>query len=125
MSNIPKDLMKQDVSGLIIDWGVTCTIARFSGAPNAAGKMSGAFASVSTQLLWIQPYDKRRSKGSVRDTFGLVDETTHECFWRFSGFDMTPNDRIARAGEVFVYDVLSTEQPEIYRHAWLKLTARS
>lgn len=125
MATIPKAVLKQDLSGLIIDWGVSGKVSRFSGAKNAAGKMSGAFVSVSTQTLWIQPYDKRRNKGSIRDTFGLVDETTHECFWSFSGYDMLPNDRITVAGEVYMYDVLSSDQPENYRHAWLKLTARS
>lgn len=122
---IPKALLKQDLSGLVIDWGVSAKISRFSGALNAAGQMSGAFVSVSTQTLWIQPYDRRRSKGSTRDSFGLVDETSHECFWDFDGFEMMPEDRISVSGQIYSYDVLSEDQPENYRHAWLKLTARS
>lgn len=125
MATIPKSVMKQDVSGLVMDWGVSAKISRFSGAANLAGKMSGAFVSVSTQTLWIQPYARRKGSGSVRDTFGLVVETTHECFWDFNGFDMVPEDKISVAGEIYMYDVLSSDQPENYRHAWLKLTARS
>lgn len=119
-------MMKQDVSGLVQDWGVSCRISRFSGSENAAGKMSGAFVSVSTQTIFIQPYDRRRSKGAgTRDDWGLLDETTHEAFWHFSGYAMQPEDRLAVSGQSYVYDVLSTDQPQIYRHAWLKVTARS
>jgi hypothetical protein len=123
--SIPKAIMKQDLSGLIVDWGVTARIARFSGSANAAGKMSGTFVSVATQIMWIQPYAKRRNKGSVRDDFGLVDENYYECFWPFNGFEMMPNDEVAVPGLTYVYDTLSDDQPENYRHAWLKLTART
>lgn len=123
--SIPKGAMKMDVSALIVDWGVSTRVQRFSGADNAAGRMSGAFVSVSTQVVWIQPYDKRRSKGSTRSDMGLDDDTTHEAFWRFSGYAMQPEDRLIVSGQTYQYDVLSTDQPENFRHGWLKLTVRT
>lgn len=122
--SIPKALMKQDVSALIVDWGVSARVQRFAGSDNASGRMSGAFASVSTQTVWIQPYDKRRKSGGTRDDLGTIDETSHEMFWRFSGYDILPEDQLIVSGETYQYDVLSTDQPENFRHAWLKLTAR-
>jgi hypothetical protein len=117
--------MKMDVSALIVDWGVTARVQRFSGSDNAAGKMSGSYVSVATQVVWIQPYDRRKSAGSTRSDIGLVDDTTHEMFWRFSGTAMQPEDRLIVSGQTYQYDVLSVDQPENYRHAWVKITARS
>ncbi len=123
---IPKTLMKMDVSALIIDWGVSARVQRFSGADNAAGKFSGAFVSTATQVVWIQPYARRRSKGAgTRDDFGLLDENMHEMFWSFDGVAMKPEDRLIVSGQVYQYDVLTVDQPENYRHAWVKLTART
>ena len=115
-----------DVSALIVDWGVSARVQRFNGSENLSGRMSGSFVSVATQVIWLQPYDKRRNRGAgTRGDAGIIDDTTHEAFWRYSGYEMEPEDRLIVAGETYQYDVLTADRPENYRHAWIKLTERA
>lgn len=117
--------MKQDMSGLVMDWGVSSSIRRKTVTRNAAGQVSASFASVGTDLLWIQPYS-RASRGQVnRIDPGILDKTTHECFQRFNGYGMQAEDQILVSGDTYVYDVLSVNILQTHRYLLLQQVKRS
>lgn len=118
-------LMKQDVSGLIVDWGVSCSIRRQGTTLNTAGQLSAARASVATETLWIQPVDSRAFRlGEVIEA-GLKDEMYFEYWEHFSGYAMQAGDQILETGTSFVYDVLAVQILSTHRHGFLKQVKRS
>lgn len=114
--------MKLDFSGLISDWGVTCTITRLSASLNSAGHMSGAFVTVGTDLMYVQPINTDKA---MRDNPGIMDTHTHNAYQRFAGTALQAEDRIAVPGDVYVYDVVHAEVQDNHRIATLRQTKRS
>ncbi len=103
--NVPD--MKLDVSALIGNWGKRCTVSRLSISQNAAGRMSGTYASVASGTFIIEPYSKKgRGGGGGRADPGFLDETSHVIFGRY-GVNVQAEDRVFASGESFFYDVLN------------------
>src|SRR5258708_5140614 len=102
--------MRQDMSALVTDWGVTCTIKRKSSASrNAAGQVSASFSTVGTDTMWIQPWTTRGLKEAGIKDMGIIDKSTHQAFVHYSGTDVQTEDQITAAGETYAYDVLSSQ----------------
>lgn len=117
--------MKQDISGLIVDWGVACSIRRQGTTLNTAGQISAARTSVATETLWIQPVDSRAFRlGAVIEP-GLKDEMYFEYWEHFSGYAMQAGDQILESGGVYVYDVLAVQILQTHRHGFIKQVKRS
>lgn len=116
--------MRQDMSALVVDWGVTCSIRRRGQTRNTAGQVSSPFASVGTELLWIQPVDSRVYKLGEVGAAGIVDGMYFEFFEHQAGFAMQAGDQIAKSGDTYVYDVLSTQILDNHRHGFLKQVKR-
>lgn len=118
-------LMKQDMSGLIVDWGTSATIFRKGTTKNAAGQVSASFATVGVDVLWIQPVD---SKMFVMDGImdpGIKDKSDFMCFQKFSGTAMLAEDRLTVAGDSYAYDVISSQIVSTHRLSFLKQVKRS
>lgn len=114
--------MREDVSGLIADWGVTCTVTRFDKTLNASGRYSGTFATLTSMVMWIQPKSMTEED---RETAGIIDATTHELFEWYDGPELREEDRVLPSGDTYEYDVLGASVFETHRHAWLKRVKRS
>lgn len=118
-------VMKQDMSGLITDWGVSCSIRRRTQTRNTAGQISAAFASVATETMWIQPVDSRVYRmGAVEDP-GLKDGMYFEYYERFSGYAIQAGDQILASGVVYVYDVLAVQVLSNFKHGFLHQVKRA
>ncbi len=122
---IPFAAMRQDMSALILDWGVSCSIRRQSQSFNTAGQISAAHVSVATELLWIQPSDGRAMRDGLVKEPGLEDEMYFEYFERFSGYAMQVGDQILASGTSYVYDVLAEQVLDNHRHGFIKQIKRS
>ncbi len=122
----PLTEMRQDMSALIIDWGVTCTIKRKSSSSrNAAGQVSAAFSTVGTETMWIQPIDAASmNKSGIKDP-GIIDNTTHQAFARYAGSETQNQDQILAAGDTYAYDVLSSQLLSTHRVIFLQKVKRS
>lgn len=118
-------LMRQDISGLITDWGVTASIRRKAVTRNAAGQVSASFASVGTETLWIQPLEAHMYGGDTRIEAGILDKMTHQGYEKFSGYAMQAEDQILVAGDTYVYDVLAVQLLQTHRHVFLRQVKRS
>ncbi len=117
--------MRQDMSGLIVDWGVSSSIRRKTVSRNNAGQVSGTFTSVGTELLWIEPIEGERYNLLNRIDAGILDKMTHQCFERFSGFAMQAEDQILVSGDSYVYDVVAVQILQTHRHLFLQQVKRS
>lgn len=117
--------MRQDISGLIVDWGVSSSIRRKTVTRNNAGQVSTAFTSVGTELLWVQPAEADSYGGVTRAEAGILDKMTHQCYERFSGFAVQAEDQILVAGDTYVYDVLAVQLLQTHRHIFLQQVKRS
>lgn len=117
--------MRQDMSALILDWGVSCSIKRQSQTLNSAGQMSAAHVSVATERLWIQPVDQRGFRMGIVEEPGLKDQMDFVFFERFSGYAMEAGDQILASGTSYVYDVLAVQTLENHRYGFLKQVKRS
>lgn len=118
-------VMRQDMSGLITDWGVSSSIRRKAETLNAAGQVSASFASVGTELLWIQPLEAQSYGIANRIDPGILDKMTHQCYERFSGYAMQAEDQILVSGDTYVYDVLAVQVLQTHRHIFLQQVKRS
>lgn len=120
-------LMRQDMSGLITDWGVSSSIRRKTVTRNTAGQVSASFVSVGTELMWIQPFEGQsdgRNVGTRLDA-GIIDKMTHQCYERFSGYALQAEDQILVSGDTYVYDVLAVQVLHTHRHIFLQQVKRS
>lgn len=117
--------MRRDMSGLIVDWGVTASIRRKSATRNAAGQVSASFASVGTEKLWIQPIEGDRFNILNRIDAGILDRMTHQAYERYSGYAMQAEDQILQSGDTYVYDVLAVQLLDTHRHLFLQQVKRS
>ncbi len=117
--------MKQDMSALIIDWGVSCSIRRLGTGRTSAGQVSVLFSSVATETLWIQPIAGMKRSFVGRVDPGIIDKTTHVIFERYSGYAMQVEDEILPAGESYVYDVLSSATIQTHRYLFAQQVKRS
>lgn len=117
--------MRQDMSGLIIDWGVVSSIRRKTPNRNSAGQVSGSFASVGTETLWVQPLEAQSYGIANRIDPGILDKMTHQCYEKFSGFAMQAEDQILVSGDSYVYDVLAVQVLQTHRHIFLQQVKRS
>ena len=119
--------MRQDMSGLINDWGSICVVKRRNQAiRNAAGMVSAPFSTVGSDTMWIQPISSTRAifQSGVKE-FGILDKTTHMCFSRFAGPSVQNSDQITAAGETYAYDVLSSQLLSTHRLIYLQQVKRS
>jgi hypothetical protein len=127
MANAPPLTQMRAQFNSLIDagWGKNFILTRFSGSPNAAGHLSGSFATVSLfsgERIWIQALAGRSSI----DTKNLDAETTHLAFQKISGATaLIPKDRVLPSGATYVYDVINTEVFETHRMSQLKQDLRS
>lgn len=124
---IPKATMRQDISGLIMDWGVTASIRRKTPTRNAAGQVSASFTSVGTETLWIQPFEGQSDGRNVGDRFepGIIDKMTHQAYERYGGYATQAEDQILQSGDTYVYDVLAVQILDTHRHLFLQQVKRS
>ena len=118
---IPLSGMKLHISGLIQDWGVTCAITRVSGTKTAAGRFSGTFVSLASQVLWIQPMDGKLR----RDNPGIDASIDAIAYRRFSGTAIKPEDRVLPAGESAPYDVVSVLDLQNHKQVMLRKVGRA
>lgn len=117
--------MRQDMSGLIQDWGVSSSIRRKTETRNSAGQISASFTSVATETLWIQPIEGERYNLLNRIDAGILDRMTHQCYERFSGYAMQAEDQILVSGDTYVYDVVAVQVLQTHRHIFLQQVKRS
>lgn len=117
--------MKLDISGLIQDWGVACSIRRQGVTLNTAGQVSAARTSAATETLWIQPVDSQAFRLGVVKEPGLTDEMYFEYWEHFSGYAMQAGDQVLESGGVYVYDVLAVQKLQTHRHGFLRQVKRS
>jgi hypothetical protein len=117
--------MRKDISALIVDWGVVCTVKRRGTTRNLAGAVSAPLSVMSTVTLWIQPFTAKSRRGSQMMDFGILDNTTHQAFERFSGYAPQNQDQIAAAGETYAYDVLSSQLLSTHRVIYLQQVKRA
>ncbi len=125
--SIPLSSMRRDISALIVDWGVSSIIKRKTTSRNSAGQISGSFASVGTQILWVQPYEGQsyRMGGQNRIDAGILDDMTHQAYEHFSGTAVQAEDQITVSGESYVYDVIAVQILQTHRHLFLRQVKRS
>ncbi len=124
--SIPLGSMRKDISALIVDWGVSSVIKRKTTTRNSAGQVSGSFASIGTQLLWVQPYEGQTfNHGVNRMDAGILDRMTHQAFEHFSGTAVQAEDQLTVSGESYVYDVLAVQVLQTHRHLFLQQVKRS
>ncbi len=106
-------------------WGAAFSLTRLSASANAAGHLSGSFATVtlvSGERIWIQALSGRSSL----DTKNLNAETTHVGFQKVSGSTvLKPKDRVLPTGGSYVFDVIESEVFETHRMSQLKQDRRA
>lgn len=118
--------MRQDMSGLISDWGVSTRIQRHATTRNAAGQSSGTVTSVGTELMWLQPFEGEMYRGGPTHVdAGVVDRMTHQAFERFSGAAVQADDKLLVSGDTYAYDVLAVQIVQTHRHLFLQQVKRS
>lgn len=123
--SLPRAAMRLDMSALVTDWGVSCSIRRRGQTRNTAGQISAAFASVATELLWIQPVDSRVYRmGAVEDP-GLKDGMYFEYFQHYAGSALQAGDQVVAVGQTYVYDVLAVQLLDNHRHGFLHQVKRA
>ena len=113
--------MRTHMSGLVAEWGVTCTISRYSANVNSAGWRSGASVSIGTEVLWVQPLEGTGDRRSP----GILEDTTHVVFQRYGGLDMRAEDKILPTGETYELDVLAVSVKENHREVQAKRVKRT
>ena len=122
MPTPPRAGMRDDIEGLITEWGSVCTISRLSGALNTEGRFSGAFLDLtSSEVLWIQP-----TVGFSRVIeFGLNEQTTHFAWQKHDGTTLRAKDKVLVTGDTLKYDVIRVHLKESHRIMELKQIQRS
>ena len=118
---IDKAGLRSDVSGLIQEWGVQCTVKRYSSTLNSAGRRSGAFATKATETMWLQPVTGQ----GFRFEKGIDETTTHLVFQKHGGFDMQAEDQLIPTGETFELDVVAVHVKESHRFVEATRTKRT
>jgi hypothetical protein len=106
--------MKADMSGLVADWGVRCSVKRRTHPTTGSdGHVSSVISTlVSGEVLWIQPVGTR---GTFAKGIGGVDtETSHMVFQRSAGTLLRGDDRILLSGSSEEYDVLHPHVKESF-----------
>lgn len=121
MSTIPKSEMRTDLLNLVDEWGVSTKIRRFSSATALDGRLSGAYVSIATEVLWVQPIDGM----SRRFEPGLLKEVTHLVFQRYTGTALSPKDRLLPSTETYELDVHSVHVKENHVEIFAKKVDRS
>ncbi len=119
----PLTQMRAQFDALIdAGWGIPSKITRLSGTTDAAGEISGGFATlVSGERVWIQAL-----AGRSNITVGnLSAETTHLLFQKRSGTPLLPKDRVLPSGATYVFDVINSEIFETHRMAQVKQDLRA
>ena len=109
--------MRANMSTEIDAWGSTVKIARLSAARNSQGRMSGSYASVATEKMWIQAFsitDRDRANQ------GVVEGTTHYAYQKSSGYDVKETDRLTNAGDTSPYDIVGVERYATHQRLFLK-----
>jgi hypothetical protein len=122
MTTPPLSSMRGDISGLITDWGVSCTVKRKAAGFDPAGRNSGTFATSSTQELWIQPVGM---DSDSRMPEGVEEGSTHLAVQRQGGASIKKEDRILESGNAFEYDVVGTHEWPTHTSVFLKLNKRT
>ncbi len=122
----PLSQMRAQFNSLIdAGWGTPFALTRLSGVADAAGHLSGSFATVSLQSgerIWIQSITGRSSI----ETKNLNAETTHVAYQKISGATiLKPKDRVLPTGATYAFDVIATEVLETHRLSQLKQDVRS
>lgn len=108
--------MRQDVSGLISDWGVNCKIRRFSSTVSTAGHLSGTYISQTTEQCWVQPITSKEMRADV----GVEEIDDFVMFQRYGGFAFKADDRIVPSTDTYEYDVVAVEGRETHIEVRLK-----
>jgi hypothetical protein len=121
----PLAAMRAQFQSVLNDWGVSCDVLRLVATKNAAGKLSGAYASLVSggvdETIWIQPVGGESNISNA----GLNSETTHLAYYRFSGTALVAKDRILPSGSEFAFDVIRAYTRETHREAELKQVRRA
>jgi hypothetical protein len=113
--------MRAEIKALILEWGKSTKISRFSASVATGGRLSGSFVSGATELIWIQPVG---GFSDVKEA-DLDEETTHLCFQYWSGYNMRAKDRLLPSGETLEYDVIRSHLKESHQFSELKQVRRS
>lgn len=117
--------MREDMSGLITDWGTSCAIIRKPATRNSAGQISGPMVTVGIDLVWFQPYSGRmRGSSAAHIDPGILDKSAVQAFMRYSGPAVQADDRIVAVGQVYQYDVLSVQILDTHKYLWLQQVKR-
>ncbi len=118
--------IRQDVSGLIDDEGLDCAVLRRAVGRDSAGRDNGAFATVSTDRFWIQPFESSRAIfGQRRLPAGVLSDVTHIATKRYGTTPVKKEDRVQSPGSPFVYDVIEQENWDTHTNVYLQLVKRS
>jgi hypothetical protein len=119
----PLTQMRAQFDSLIdAGWGIPARITRISGTVDAAGEISGGFATlVSGERVWIQAIAGR----STLAVGNLSAETTHLLFQKRSGTPLLPKDRVLPSGATYVFDVINSDIFETHRMAQVKQDLRT
>lgn len=118
---IPLPSMREDISGLIDDWGVEVSILRRVGTLDDAGRNSVNYATVGTDEMWIQPMSPERR---ARMQGGVVAAVSHIGVKRYASFGVKKEDRIASPSEAYVYDVTDVENWPTHQNIYMNLVKR-
>ena len=118
---IDKASLRADISGLIQEWGVQCTVKRSSSTILSSGMRSGSFVTKATETMWVQAI---RGQG-FRIEAGIDETSTHIIYQKHGGFDMQAEDQLIPAGETFELDIVAVHVKETHRMVEAKRTKRT